>query len=368
MNAPTLSARIGHDRLDRMLKSWIDESPDRTLQQEIEGVFAEHLLALADAGTVRRYDLLPNRRLNLVHSWNRMFDPDPATRSDGALEVARRVSYAMVFAPLAHQSFDLRGKAKDADSRAPAVESLGARIDTGNAPWYMTGGSEQDFVSGESFSYEIVDWNLVIGRHDRTSGIQPAEDMPPVALHKVEIDMPTGRILIADWLSTGDMSDGFTDLVDEGNPWRGGSEVENERDAERYARDHGFVSVASAHRCLSVLTDGRCITIGRYDEDGDHPVPKGFRIVRGLLVIDLRKVSVVDRSSLVSLYAGIHDTNEAEKLVSAIEKDRDTVSVDMAPGRYRVIGSGRGYVGDLLEDGHPLKVEGYEPVMILEKV
>lgn len=368
MNAPTLSDRIGHERLDRMLQSWIDEKPDDTLQKEIEGIFVEHLLALVADGTVRRYDLLPNRSMHIIRSWNGMFDGDAATRTSAAFEVMQRVCHPMLFAQIAHSAFDLRGKAKDRDARDGAIERLRARIDAGNAPWYMTGGSEQDYVSGESFAYEIVDWNLIVGRHDRTHGVQPIEDMPPVSLHEVEIDMPTGRVLLADWLSTGDMSDGFTDLVDEGNPWRGGSQVENERDAERYARDHGFVSVASAHRCLCVLTDGERITVGRYDEDGDHPVPAGFRIVRGLLVIDLRKVSVVDHSSLVSLYARIHDPRQAEELVSSIEKDHDTVAIDLTPGRYRVISSGRGHIGDLLEDGHPLKVEGYKPVMILEKV
>jgi len=38
------------------------------------------------------------------------------------------------------------------------------------------------------------------------------------------------------------------------------------------------------------------------------------------------------------------------------------------PGRYRVVSSGRGYIKDLLDEGHPLKVTGYEPVMILEKM
>lgn len=361
----TLSARIGRETLDTLLTSWSDGKPDAAATEAVESALADHLVALVADGTVRRYDALPNRRMNLIHDWNGMFDADPETSRRAARTVAGRFAHHLVIIHLAYLGYDMKGRGAD---RGPGLDAAIGKIDAGEARWVHIGNCEQDFVSGEQFDYEIVDWNLVIGRRGNVrEGLEPVDDVSPATLHQVEIDLPSGRVLLADWLSTGDMSDGFTELVDEGNQWRGGSEKENESDAERYARDYGFVSVASARRCLSVLTDGSSVTVGHYDEDGDHPLPEGFRIVRGLLVIDLRKMSVADRSSLVSLYSCIHDGDEAEALVSRIEKDRDTVTVDLAPGRYRVVSSGRGYIEDLLEDGHPLKVPGYEPVMILEK-
>jgi hypothetical protein len=365
-NMTALSARIGRDTLDALLTSWIDGKPDGTASEAVEQAVAAHLLALVATGTVRRYDDLPNRRMNLVHDWNGMFDADTEASNRAAQAVARRFAHHLVIIHLAYLGYDARNRGAD---REAGLDAAIAKIDGGDARWVHIGNREHDFVSGEEFDYEIVGWNLVIGRRGNArEGLQPIDDLPPQTLHRMEIDLPTGHLLLADWLSTGDMSDGFTEMVDEGNPWRGGSQAENERDAERYLRDHGFVSVASARRCLSVLTDGSCVTVGHYDEDGEHPLPDGFRLLRGLLVIDLRKVSIAERAMLVSLYSRIHDAQHAEGLVSTIEADHDTVRITVDPGRYRVVSSGRGYIEDLLEEGHPLKVPGYEPVMILEKV
>ena len=365
-NTIALSARIGRDTLDLMLTSWIDGNPDNAASNSIEAALAEHLVALVRAGAVRRYDALPNRRMHLIHDWNGMFDADADKSHAAAQTVAGRFAHHLVVIHLAYLGFDIKNRGAE---REAGMDAAIAKIDAGEARWVHIGNYEHDFVSGEEFDYEIIDWNLVIGRRGGArEGLQPIDDVPPQTLHRVEIDLPTGRLLLADWLSTGEMSDGFTEMVDEGNPWRGGSYADNEKDAERYARDHGFVSVSSARRCLSVLTDGSCLTVGHYDEDGDQPLPAGFSIVRGLLVIDLRKISVADRSSLVSLYSRMHDADHAEDLVSKIEADRDTVAVNLLPGRYRVVSSGRGYIEDLLDEGHPLKVAGYEPVMILEKM
>lgn len=365
-DTPHLSARIGRGTLDTLLTSWGDGKPDATSKKAVESALTEHLMALVATGKVRRYDALPNRRMNLIHDWNGMFDADPETSRSAAESIANRFSYHLVIIHLAYLGYDMKNRGADRDA---GLDAAIAKIDAGEARWVHIGNCEDDFVSGEAFDYEIIDWNLVIGRRGGAhEGLKAVDDLPPTTLHAMEIDLPTGHLLLADWLSTGDMADGFTDLVDEGNPWRGGSQAENEQDAERYLRDHGFVSVASASRCLSVLTDGSCVTVGRYDEDGEYPPPDGFQIVRGLLVIDLRKVSVADRATLVSLYSRIHDAERAEKLVSMVEADHDTVQFTVAPGRYRVISSGRGYIEDLLEKGHPLSVPGYKPVLIIEKI
>ena len=73
----TLSARIGRDTLDTLLTSWIDGKPDDAATAAVEQALADHLMALIATGAVRRYDALPNRRMNLVHDWNGMFDADP---------------------------------------------------------------------------------------------------------------------------------------------------------------------------------------------------------------------------------------------------------------------------------------------------
>jgi hypothetical protein len=366
-DVPSLSSRIGRELLDRLVDVVLDGSAGKVIRDRIAGHLADHLAQLRELGVVRPFDALPNRRMNLVRSWNVMCGVAQDTYSTQAretLEIARTFDMALVVR-LAH---DIAWKAKDGsmdpERREAAMLDMMARMDAGDARWWYLSGTAADFVSGEEFSYEMRGWNLVVGRmQDRRDALAPAEDLEPTTLHEVEIDLPTGSLLVADWFR----ADGFTDMVDEGQPWRGGSQAENERDAERYVRDHGFASVASIRRSLAVLTDGTSITVGHHDEDGEHPLPTGYRRVDDML-IDLRKVSLADRASLVTTLSRVHEAGRAAALVDELADDGDVVSLEVAPGRYRVVSSGRGYIEDLLEDGHPLKVPGYEPVMILERV
>jgi hypothetical protein len=257
----------------------------------------------------------------------------------------------------------------DADAREKATAALEAHIDAGTCN-LLFAGEEQDFASGEELSFVIQDWNLVIGRRIRDwrnrapgSVLDPVEDIAPVRPHRVEIDVPSGRLLIAEWFH----APGFTDLVDEGNPWRGGSDAENEADAERYVSKHGFVSVSTARRCLTVFRRSGAIGIGHHDEDGDHPAPAGHLRAADFMV-DLRKVTICDRDVLLGILRGIHPEGDVEAMVAGIEKDRGVVSLKVKPGRYAVVSSGRGYVHDLLPESHIFSFEGFETVVTMERI
>lgn len=215
----------------------------------------------------------------------------------------------------------------------------------------------------------ISGWNLVVGRRirdwrnlSRDSVLEPVEDLEPKRLHEVGIDAPTGRLLVAEWFHV----PGFTELVDEGDPWRGGSDAENESDAERYVRDHGFASVSTIRRSLTVFRKGDSIGIGHHDEDGEHPKPKGCRRIADFMV-DLRKVSIVDRGVLLDIVRRIHPEGDAEAMIAEMERRRGVVALDVKPGRYRVVSSGRGHIDDLLPEGHRFASEGFQAVVTLER-
>lgn len=112
---------------------------------------------------------------------------------------------------------------------------------------------------------------------------------------------------------------------------------------------------------------GDALGIGHHDEDGDHPKPKGCRRVSNFMV-DLRKVTMADRTILLDVLKGIHPDGDVESMVSKIEKDRDVVSLKVKPGRYRVSSSGRGHIEDLLPAESPFASEGFQAVTVIERI
>lgn len=363
-----LSERIGRDRLDALVNAYACKAEgSKALYDEAVGTIAEHLMALQEDGTVVPHTSLPNRRMNLQHSWNVMCgitEHPYSSRENETGEVAERMAHALLGMPLMMLAYDLERGTIGPAEREAAMKKAIARMDSGDIAWWNVSSREHDFVTGESLDVEFLGWNVVFGRRGaRGEGLVPAEDVAPIAMHVVEIDVPTGELLIADWFR----DDDFTQLVDEGNIFRGGSQQENEMDAERYARDHGFVSVCSARRSLTAFRKGNRISVGRHDEDGDHRAPKGYRRLKDIL-IDLRKVSIADRASLLTSMGRVHPPERAAELVARIVADRGTVKLKVTPGRYRVLSSGRGYIEDLLDDGDPLKTDGYEPTLVIERV
>lgn len=369
---PSLSARLGRALIDRAIDETARESKDGGAIGLVEAGIADHLDELIALGVVKPHDSLPNRRINVVSEWNGMCRTDPEgwlTPESQRRHVAGRIFSMLVWRDLHSIAWAVGRGEMDAAAREKATIELEARMDTGTSD-ILWAGEDKDFVSGEDLSFVLSDWNLVVGRRIRDwrnrplgSTLERIEDLEPTRLHHVEIDVPSGRLLVAEWFH----APGFTDLVDEGDPWRGGSYAENEADAERYASTHGFTSVSTARRCLTVFRKGDGIGIGHHDEDGDHPKPKGCRRVKDFMV-DLRKVTVSDRSVLLDVLKGIHPDGEVEAMVRTIEEDRGVVSMKVEPGRYRVSSSGRGYIEDLLPKASPFVSEGFQAVVTIERV
>lgn len=360
-----LSQRIGRERLEAIVEAYATKSDEaETLYKATTDDVTAHLLELLEHGVLKPFDALPNRRMNLSHSWNVMCGTEVhpySTRERETREIARRFGWHLVGTPLRLLAFDVE-RGITPEKREDGILKAMQEMDSGTVRWWMTGGQEEDHVSGEHLAYELQGWNLVFGhRPERGDDFKPAEDISPTKLHHFEIDLPTGEILIRDWFQ----DDGFTNLVDEGDPWRGGSQMENEADAERYARDHGFISVSTARRSLTVFRKGNRVTIGRHDEDGDHPCPDGYKRVKDFMV-DLRKVTIADRASLSEILAKANPQEDAPGAVDRFARNYGTVTLSLPAGRYRVVSSGRGYIEDLLPEDDPLRIPGYEPVLILE--
>lgn len=365
MSIQSLSGRIGLPRLEAMIDIYARKGDATPHEAELTVLLAEHLTELREAGVLQPHNALPNRSMHVIESWNGMWKGTAYTKpADEARDTAERFGWHLINAGLVDLAY-LQAKGMSESERAQAFYDLTMRMDAGDVSYWRIGNLEEDYASGERLAYEMRAWNLVVGRRPERGvrHLEPVEDVGPKTLHHVDIEVPTGELLVADWFR----ADGFTDLVDEGNPWRGVSCAENEADAERYVRDHGFVSVKSAMRSLTILRNRDRIAIGSHDEEVAHALPVGYRRVKDML-IDLRKVSIVDRSKLVETLSRMHPHDRAERLAGEVAAADGTVRIKVAPGRYRVTSSGYGGIGDLLEEGHPHKRNGYEPVLLLERI
>lgn len=368
---PSLSARLGRPLLDRMVQEIAADDRTGEARKLVEEGVAEHLQELIALGIVKAHDSLPNRRINIVSEWNAMCGTGEGLwlgQDSQRRRVASRILMMLAWHDLHSIGWDIRHGKNDPEAREQAMRKVEEKMDGGTSD-LIWAGEEKDFVSGEELSFMISGWNLVVGRRirdwrtrQRDSVVEPIEDLEPTRLHEIEIEAPTGRLLVAEWFHV----PGFTELVDEGNPHRGGSDAENEADAERYVKDHGFVSVSTIRRCLTLFRKGDAIGIGHHDEDGDHPKPKGCRRVADFM-IDLRKVSIVDRDVLLGIVRRIHPQADAEAMVAEMERKRGVVALDVKPGRYRVVSSGRGHIDDLLPEGHRFASEGFQAVVTLER-
>jgi hypothetical protein len=370
----TLSERIGTDLPDAYVDAVVlrrreggDDAVGEAAMEVMTTHLADHLEALVGDGRIVAHTTLPNRRMDLLTSWNVMCGATPPTwrsRRDETMEVAGRLQRAMLDTPLMLLAFDIAEGRIDETGRSDAMRAFRDRLDAGTLSMFEMSTREQDFVSGESLDVELRSWELSFGRRvEWGRAMEPAEDVAPTRPQILEMDAPTGELLVRDWFQ----DDGFTNLVDEGNPWRGGSRDEDERDAERYARDHGFMSVRAAERSLGVFTRGDRVTIGRHDED-EHPTgPVGHRR-RGELTIDLRRVSVIDRGVLEAMLTRLHGEAEGRAIADRLAKDRRTVRLRMRPGRYRFRSSGEGAIAHLLRAGDPSLAPGYEAIVDFELI
>lgn len=369
---PTLSARLGRDVIERAVDAHAaGHDDDPTIGKVIQEAFRDHLLALRDAGVVKPHVATPNRRINEIEEWNIMCGVQPstwATPEKAAEGLARRLSHNMVTIHLLMASFGI----KDGRDRKETIDDAIRSIDSGSTRSHLSHMECQDHVGGDDLSFRMQDWNPVlflkqdVTMADIMSGRRlpdvPAPDIEPTALRTVELDMASGDVALGDWFRM----EGFTDHVDEGDPYRGGSERESEADSRRYVADHGFTSVRSSRTSYEVVTDGRIHAAIRWDED-ERDIPDGFRSV-GRLGYDLRQITVMDRSALQTIMERLHDPAKAVQLTEEGLTAPDMLRLSLPAGRYAVHHSGRGWIEDLLPPDHPLVQDGVQVLMILEPV
>jgi hypothetical protein len=369
---PLLSARLGDELIEQIVDSHLEGNDNNLdLDNTLAVILSEHLLDLNDRGIIRPHTTLPNRYINEISSWNIMCGAETSPiepRTVATTFIAHRMLPSLVYIHLMLAASFI----KSGTPRAEAIALAKRQIDTGSSKLHMTQLEVHDHVTGEDFGLNFENWMPVI--YDRsTPTIEDARagrfhrgsvalDIEPSALRSVEIPLPTGDFIITDWVRAA----GFTDLVDDGNPYRGASERESERESYRYAQTFGFTSVRTARTFIEVVSDGSLLAVVARDEDALRSVA-GFETL-GTLFYDLRQITIADRGALEAIFATIHDepVSAAQALEEAMTDE--TIRLPTMPGIYRVSFSGTGTIDQFLPALHPLRQDGLTVMMMLEHV
>lgn len=369
---PLLSARIGNERIERVIDTQLEAlGESHEIDKELAEILAEHLLDLHQCGIIRAHTALPNRYINEISSWNIMcgIETSPIEPREVAAEfIADRMLPSLVYIHLMlAASFIKSGTPRD-----QTIELAKQQIDSGTSRLHMAQIEVHDHVSGEDLALHFENWMPVIydksavsledARAGRLHRGSLAQDLEPSAMRSLEIKLESGDFIITDWVRAA----GFTDLVDDGDPYRGASERQSEQESFRYARNYGFTSVRTARTSIEVVSDASILAVVARDEDIASRVA-GFESL-GTLSFDLRQVTIADRKALESIFTRVH--RDPAVVAASLEEAMtdETIRLPTMPGIYRVNFSGTGSIDQFLPSRHPLRQDGLTVIIMLEHV
>jgi len=278
-----------------------------------------------------------------------------------------------------------RGSVFDPGSREPDVapeerirrawERLCALLDAGTTDHAFRLETQQDGITGDRCLLEFVDWKPALMRWTG-SGFEPAQDMGAIPLATIEIDCPSGELILTDAMTAGD--DVFREAIDLGDRRHTVASLNSDQGCVNYstivAAEYGFGAVATDNTMVAVHRQGdRLVVSERHadedlrldDEDGDVTVAGWDKV--GTFCCDRWMVEIIDRQVAVDIMTR-HGTQDASAALDAwiADEDDEVVVVKMTPGRYRIsFGPGFSQRFDRSAAGIP---NGPEPWLLMERI
>jgi hypothetical protein len=219
-------------------------------------------------------------------------------------------------------------------------------IDSGTSETWNRIDFAMDIATGEYVHFHFEDWKPIVGVLDGRCKhrIRPLEDMDPDPLATIEVDMPTGELIICDgfgFRSGVELEDdiGYTSDVD----------ISSERGkvgaSKAYAAKHGYLYVAVDNMSKSLFKDAddRIVIADRMlpDSDADLEDIAGFDRLPNTCS-DVWGVNVIDKAVLIANLTRQGVKKAAAFLERELAADagpkgvKRFVQVKVAPGRYRM--------------------------------
>ena len=251
--------------------------------------------------------------------------------------------------------------------------TTGFRMDLDMFDWRLD--TIHDLASGDRCTLVFKDWKAQLMRRIN-KGVEPAQDIGAIPLAEIEIDCPTGELILADAITASDGA--FHDAVDIGARAVTVASVNSTQGAINCSRilaeESGFAQVVTGNTAVAVHRDGdRVLVSERWpdedlqleDADGDVTVAGWSKV--GAFCCDRWSVVVVDRQVAVAHLEKAGVAMPADVLDAWIADEEDEVVVmKVTPGRYRIhFGPDFSKRFDRMETGVP---SGPEPWLLMDRI
>ncbi|WP_375263990.1 hypothetical protein [Palleronia sp.] len=347
------------------------------------------------AGALKPCPNLGDRDTHSMRAWNRLVSGGPeallAYDNRSLTDVLQSPWHTVVF----DAAWQLREKeASEEGKRGKSLESLRTgeiRATLEALPDTLVGALDGTWkawrtvhdvhcnITGERLKVDLRDWEPVLMRFDMdTRNYVEAEAIGArKPLRHMEMDLPTGELLIADWFRIPGFNEGLEQLTKR-REFNINADDGADQQTQAYLERAGFVSITVGNTSPTIYRDGEMMRLGwfdedsLYDEDGEKTREGPEEI--GSTCTDLWWVTMADKQVITDLlmrsekYA---DRDAAGAAIDAyVEGTYGATRLQVEPGPLHVYApSGHGadaQDGRFVKAGLP-EIEGLDDQIVLSR-
>lgn len=239
------------------------------------------------------------------------------------------------------------------------------KINSGNFSRFVLSNSEYCFGCGKRFSFKFENWNgeLLENKYNPDQPIGKSFSYPPASpcvvepIVNVEIEVVSGKVLVADWFRV----EYFTNIVDENIDFDVNCDLGRSNQSKHYAENYNFISIPAWNDAEIFIKDDKLFALHNTYEES----PIGYKSI-AKHEKQLRAISLIDKESLINILSKKVTPDVATDLVNTYIKKEKIEIINLDPGKYRFSFSGN--ANQLANTLKLRDLEKFAPVFICEKV
>jgi hypothetical protein len=320
--------------------------PERDRQKHVDAhaipAAMAHLTAARDAGLMVAVPGSGGRRIRLVDAWNRFVSKDG--REDGTLPWTMGFTFL-----LGVITAELTSVRKAHEGICDAFDRGDMRYETRGARFRFS--SNHDEVSGLECELVVEGWKPKLVSFDlATMSYVTLEDLAAIPLQTLEIDLPTGELVIADWFQMNGVTDAIEARLEKrlddhrsGIQYSPGTDAGNVNLAKANLEDVGILRIAADKTTVVIEvseTGDRLLAADAWfpGKRGDRNAPPEGFVRAGSVGCDTRAIYLADASRIVDLIAESGEEDATTALRTHLDSPdfRFNTCAKVEPGRWRV--------------------------------
>lgn len=322
---------------------------DDFMRDVVQPIVMAHLEEQRDAGRMGRFEGIENRSMRFPDAWNAFL---AGTEAEWQYTLPNQMAhFVLIWAIDGKIKGDREDGGNEAEAIPAAYAALCERMDEGRIvkPTFMPIMTPQPAVddirceaTGVRCRAIIEDWRPRLERlemQDRRGWI-PLEPVEKQPAQTVEIYLPTGELLIADFIRAPGVAEAYERAVDRqmGDSRYGpagctSSEIGRYATTRAVLKGTGMLEISTRDVSVSVHREGESIVFtDAHDHTDDAPRVEGMTVV-GEICCDRSTVVLADRSIVAKL---IKDRKGRLASFLSSPDGEDVVRMDVEPGRWLV--------------------------------